>query len=67
MRTKTVGYDVDKKRVVLEMFRHPDLREVMTRLHDKTGMVSSIDIIRLALKQLDANLPAAPKPQAADA
>ncbi|RWE44213.1 hypothetical protein [Mesorhizobium sp.] len=46
-----------KRRVVLELYRHEELRTLFEILHRKTGMRSSIDIIRIALKNFNANLP----------
>ncbi|RVD58888.1 hypothetical protein EN866_19390 [Mesorhizobium sp. M2D.F.Ca.ET.223.01.1.1] len=61
MKTTKLGYDPTKKRIVLEVDRQPEIRETLARLHHKTGMNNSVDIVRLALKQLDANLPSPPK------
>ncbi len=60
MKSNNLGYNPNRKRIVLEIDRQPDIRDVIARLHHKTGINNSADIIRLALKQLDANLPAAP-------
>ena len=55
---KLPGQDTaGKRRVVLELWRHEELRQLVERLHRKTGMRSTIDLIRMALKNLDANLP----------
>lgn len=55
--TKAPAKEQPKRRVVLELFRHEELRTLIDTLHRKTGMRSSIDIIRMALKNFNANLP----------
>ncbi|MER8646764.1 MULTISPECIES: hypothetical protein [unclassified Mesorhizobium] len=61
-KTRKLWNDPTKKRVLLEFARSPEIQAVLARLHHKTSMANSVDIVRLALKQLDANLapPAAP-------
>ena len=48
----------DQVRITVDLTRRPEMRAVFDRLMAKTGMRNSIDIIALALNQLDANLPA---------
>lgn len=50
----------EKRRIVLELDARPKLREVIDRLHEKTGMKSAPDLILVALLNYDAILPPAP-------
>ena len=61
---KIPGYVPDKQRIILELFRHTDMKPIFESLHAKTGMSNSVDIVKLALRKLDASLPPLPAPTA---